>query len=525
MIRNTAGCEATAAYLRISRKDGDKAESDSIGNQRALLDKFIDSSAGEFSLFKHYIDDDFTGTNFDRPAFKEMMEDIKQKRVSCIIVKDLSRFGRDYIDVGNYLQKIYPKMGVRFIAINDNIDSGKQAYDMLMPMKNIFNEQYARDISQKVKTALHSKQQNGEFIGAFASYGYDKDPLRKGHLLVDHYAAGIVQRIFQMYNAGMGKMSIARVLNDEGILCPAEYKKDKGARYCNANQLTSTVYWTYSTINKILQNEIYTGKMVQGKSNFSRYRASSSRLVAKEDWAIVPDTHEAIISDEIWEATQQLLTKRTREIDFNANVSVFAGFLKCGDCGRAMSKITTGGRVRFVCGTYKRYSKELCASHRIFEDDLSEIVLTGINDKIERVHDIVEYIELRERDKRYKTDRAKLQQSIKKLEGQLGRISGLKMGLYEDYKGGILTIEEYSEYKDKYQEQEMNLTAQLDSLRQSVKGDSKDIMDNPLIKMLKERGRIEILTRPMLGQLIDNIQIYEGNRIVINYRFDLPDII
>ena len=201
-----------AVYIRLSREDGDKEESDSVGNQKKLLTEYV-SRKDELILYDVYIDDGFTGTNFNRPAFKRMIKDIEAGKVNCVIVKDLSRFGRDYIDTGRYLEREFPELGVRFISITDGIDSMKQAYDMLLPIKNIFNEQYARDISKKVQTAVKTKQKAGEFIGAFTSYGYKKSPVDKNKLIIDEYSADVVRRIFSLYIKGYGKQKIAKLLN------------------------------------------------------------------------------------------------------------------------------------------------------------------------------------------------------------------------------------------------------------------------------------------------------------------------
>lgn len=210
----------TAGYLRLSREDGDKAESDSIANQRKLLEQYLQAHP-ELRLTDFYQDDGYTGTNFDRPAFRRMEEDIARGRVNCVLVKDLSRFGRDYIEVGRYLEREFPARGVRFIAVNDHVDSEQGRYDMLLPMKNIFNTQYARDISDKVRSAIQSKQRRGEFVGAFASYGYQKDPANHNHLIPDPPAAQVVQRIFDLFEQGHGKVKIAKLLNAEGIPSPS----------------------------------------------------------------------------------------------------------------------------------------------------------------------------------------------------------------------------------------------------------------------------------------------------------------
>ncbi len=214
----------TGAYIRLSREDGDREESDSVANQKKLLTDYIKKHK-ELLLYNMYVDDGYSGITFQRPGFQQMIADIENKKISCVIVKDLSRFGRDYIETGRFLERYFPQRGIRFISVSDHIDSTRQSYDMLLPIKNIFNEQYARDISGKVRAALRTKQHRGEFIGAFASYGYRKSPSDKNRLIIDPYAASIIRRIFSLYLQGFGKQQIARMLNAEGILCPSEYKK------------------------------------------------------------------------------------------------------------------------------------------------------------------------------------------------------------------------------------------------------------------------------------------------------------
>ena len=331
----------TAGYLRLSREDGDKSESDSIANQRKLLEQYL-AARPELHLVEFYQDDGYTGTSFDRPAFRRMEADIEEGRINCVLVKDLSRFGRDYIEMGRYLERVFPARGVRFIAVNDHVDSRQGRYDMLLPMKNIFNTQYARDISDKVRSAIHTKQQRGEFVGAFPSYGYQKDPANHSRLVIDPAAAQVVRRIFDLFEQGWGKIKIARQLNAEGIPSPSEYKRILGERYHNGRKIGQTTYWTYATIHRILQNQMYAGNMEQGRNCRPTMHGRAVQL-ERSKWAVVPGTHEAIIGAEQWERVQALLRRRTRQLSFEQNQSPFAGFLRCGDCGRAMVKTRTAG--------------------------------------------------------------------------------------------------------------------------------------------------------------------------------------
>ena len=379
-----------AAYIRLSKEDGDKEESDSVGNQRKLITRYLNGK-DEFILHDCYIDDGFSGTNFNRPSFQRMISDIEAGVIDCVIVKDLSRFGRDYIDTGKYLERYFPDHDVRFISITDNIDSAKQSYDMLLPIKNIFNEQYARDISKKVYASMNMKQKAGDFIGAFPSYGYKKSPVNKNKLLIDEYAADIVREIFSLYIQGVGKLSIAKRLNAKNIPCPSEYKRLNGENYKNPRRLKNASYWTYSTIHTILQNEMYIGNMVQG-TRHQRLRGKQ-RALDRKDWIIVENTHDPIIDLETWEKTQRLLAIQHRDLDLETNKSIFAGFLKCGDCGRSMMKnywrrVDGSYSYAFYCGTYKRNGKQYCTPHALPMRVLEKIVLDDLNILLQEVSDL-----------------------------------------------------------------------------------------------------------------------------------------
>lgn len=503
-------------YSRISREDGDKAESESLGNQREIIKSFVKKHK-DMKIVDYYSDDNFSGTNFNRPEFKRMYEDIKDGKINCVIVKDLSRFGRDYIDVGNYIQKVFPKFGVRFIAINDNVDSVVKQYDMITPIKNIFNEQYARDISDKIISTFRNKQEQGQFIGAFTSYGYKKDPNNKYHLIIDEYPASIVRRIFKLFCEGKGKISIAKLLNDEGVLCPSEYKKSIGEKYTNSHKLQNTNYWTYSTIHNILCKEIYIGNMVQHRSDCSKFNYSGVQ-VQKDDWIIVENTHEPIIDKETWNTTQGLLKRRTRQLGFQNNVSMFAGFLTCGDCGRAMAKITWNKKVRYVCGTYKRYSK-VCTSHSIPEEKLISIVLEDVNYILSKIDNIKSLVEEAQKDANKHNQDSNDKDSLLNIEAQLNKIKHLKKSTYEDYRTGLLTKEEFIEYKADYDKQERSIEKLIQDMNDKSISQEEAIIESEFVKSLKNTSRIDTLDRVVLESFYDKIYIYEDKRIKFKYKF------
>lgn len=501
-----------ARYERLSREDGDKLESDSIVHQQYLLEDFC-ARHPEFTVIGDYSDDGYTGTNFNRPAFARMIADIEAGKIDCVIVKDLSRFGRDYIDMGYYLERYFPGKGVRFIAVNDHVDSLAGAYDMMLPLKNVFNTQYARDISDKVRSSFRAKQHRGEFVGAFASYGYLKDPANHNHLIIDPVAAPVVRRIFEMTAQGIGQVKIAKTLNEENIPCPSDYKRMMGEKYENSKRLGKTCYWTYSTVHKIVRNQMYIGNMVQNRSVRATMHAKAKKADESE-WIVVEGTHEPIISKELWNAVQAVISKNAREIDFDGHVGLFAGFLRCGDCGRAMTKTTWSGRTTYSCGSYHRYGASVCTSHYTKQEDLEAILLGDLNQIISAVRDLKSLAE----NNRTKTsvENAAVQER-RRLEAALDRIRRLKQSSYEDYRDELLSKEEYLRYKKDYDRQEETLAGQMSALES--RGDSKNLLEKPWVDQLIQLGKLTELDRATLAQTVKEIRIFENKHIEITYLF------
>ncbi len=502
----------TAIYARLSREDGDKPESDSIVNQKLLLENYI-LSHGDMELVATYMDDGFTGTNFDRPDFRRMMADMEGKRIDCVVVKDLSRFGRDYIDVGHYLERWFPEHGVRFIAVNDGVDSERGPYDMLLPVKNVFNEQYARDISRKVKSAVQTKQKQGAFIGAFSSYGYRKDPEDRNKLIVDPCAAPVVKRIFDLFESGVGKVKIAKLLNGEAIPCPSEHKRLNGERYNNGRRIHSTTYWTYATIHRMLQNQMYAGSMEQGRAPRQTLHGKAKRL-ERSQWMVVEGTHEAIIGPEQWERVQALLSKDTRTLSFEGNVSPFAGFLRCGDCGRAMSKTGRPSGISYCCGSYKRYGPAVCTRHAVSQRALENIVLADLNRVINSVGDLGKAVQAAVEQPK---ERRNLQAEQERCQGGLNRLYRLKKAAYEDFKEGLINREDFLRYKADYERQEEQLAAQMARLGEPEK--EEDALGTAWVEELLRHGKLTVLDRATLAETIERILIFEDGKIEITYLF------
>lgn len=518
-----------AAYIRLSREDGDKAESDSISNQKRLIADYVKEKE-DLTVYDTYVDDGFSGTDFNRPSFRRMIDDIEDRKVNCVIVKDLSRFGRDYIDTGRYLERYFPERDVRFISVTDNIDSAKQAYDMLLPIKNIFNEQYARDISQKIHAAVRTKQKAGEFIGAFASYGYRKAPADKNRLVVDVYAAEVVRRIFELYIRGCGKLRIAAILNGEGIVCPSEYKKINGENYRNAHRLDSTSYWTYSTINRILQNEMYIGNMVQGRKH--QQMRSRARTADRGEWIVVQGTHEAIIDKDTWEKTQELLKRRTRNVDLQKSTAVFAGFLKCGDCGRALVKKAYAAEhngkknvsgITYYCGTYVRSGRQYCTPHKIGYETLEKIILDDLRVMLQSMDNLEELAAEGRADSMTMPSGMTAPDSRENgriaIRTELEKVRKLKKAIYEDYREELISKEEFVSYRQDYAKREEMLEKELACMEEKRGAMETGVLDNAWLQHLLQYREVEKLDRAAAVEMLHEIKVYENHKIKIIYNF------
>ena len=513
-------CWDTALYIRLSREDGDKEESDSVGNQRDMLCAYIEGNE-QFRLFDVYIDDGYTGTNFKRPGFKRMVGDMKEGRINCIIVKDLSRFGRDYIGVGDYQENVFPSYGTRFIAINDHIDTylnQDESDSIIVPFKNIINEQYARDISRKVRSALDTKRKRGEFIGAFACYGYQKDPLNKNRLVVDAEAAEVVRKVFVWFISGLPKLSIAQRLNEMDMPCPSEYKKQKGQKYVNPKKLERTFYWTHTTVHRILNNEMYVGNMVQHTQTIQSFKRKRNMQVDRSDWIIVPGTHEAIIDQQTWEIAQRLLRIDIKRSQYTGEVHLFAGLIRCADCGRAMKK-RSGGNTYYVCGTYMMYGKKYCSGHSIRYDELKAMVSSELKAQIDKYVDFNRIsLEIRRQSDR-SLNAGIIENRLIALQKKLESIMILRRGLYEDFKCGLLTEKEYTQFKEDYDNQNVKIEEIISDLTAKLKKQGGDDVAKRSSNLLLKYRNAEEPTRELLVSLVRSISINEDKSIVIDFDF------
>ena len=508
-------------YLRLSKEDGDVAgsetlQSNSIENQKEYIEDYIHSKP-EIKIVDFYVDDGYSGVNFDRPDFQRMLQDIKNKKIDCVIVKDLSRLGRNYIEVGKYIERLFPFLGVRFIAINDTAASN----NIIIPFKNLINDAYCRDISIKIRSHLEVKRKRGEFIGAFAVYGYmrGKD---KNKLIVDPYAAEIVKEIFGMKMDGMSQQAIADELNSLGILSPAEYKKEQGSGYKTVFQTHSKAKWTAMAVMRVLTNEIYVGTLIQGKESTPNYKVKVREKKPREEWIRIENAHEAIINRADFEIISDIIQKDTRVTAGKRAVSIYSGYLVCADCGCSMvrKKAYSGSfeYVYYVCSGNKK-NKDTCSSHRISENALNLAVTKTLQLHLKHLADLQESI-LYIRKTSYNSDKIKMMVlQSEKIKGDIEKYNRLKLECYEDYKNELITQDEYLLFKkelDNRIEDTKKAATEL-SKKKRMLLDGRYEKESFMEKFLTSKD-IE-LKRSLFVRFISQIYVYEDHRIEIMFRY------
>lgn len=515
-------------YIRLSKEDllRGRDESNSVINQRRLLEQYHQTHLDEFydgTEQDVYVDDGKTGTDTDREDFQRLLADVYSGRINCVIVKDLSRLSRNYTDAGNLIENLFVRLNVRFISLAEGVDSYRNpdsVSNIIVPITNVMNDQYCYQTSKKIRQVFDMKRRNGEFIGSYAPYGYVKDPNDKHALLVDPEAAEVVKSIFALFLSGMNKRGITYYLNDHGTLCPTAYKQQQGLKY-NAPNAQGNPMWSTITIDTILKNRVYVGDMVQGRQRVKSYKIHIQEKVPEEEWFIVENTHEAIIDRETFAKVQSLLKRDTRTAPKAKQLYLFSGFLKCADCGRAMSRIASKGiYVYYQCGTYKSLSKKACTMHSIKSDRLEAGVLFAIQ---QQVHLALTYSEFVARINSAPLKRSKskrLEDTIAAKEKELAKIMRYKQALYQDWKDGEITRNDYRHMSEDYEQQiealtriMQTLTAEQEQLENGVDAES------PCLTAFLKYRNIDKLTREILGELIDHIKVYEGGNISVKFKY------
>ena len=510
-------------YLRLSRDDGDKEESGSITGQRELLRDYI-SQHPELREYAIRIDDGFSGSTFERPGFQKMIEDVKAGRTDCIVVKDLSRFGRNYLDAGEYIEKIFPFLGVRFIAVNDNYDSlgeKKSSDDLIIPFKNLINEAYCRDISMKIRSQLEIKRKNGQFLGSFAAFGYLKDEQDKNKLVVDQYAADIVRDIFKWKLEGISPQDIADALNKLGILSPMEYKRSLGMKYTTSFKTSAKAAWSAGTVIRILKNPIYTGVLIQGKETTPSYKVHKRIAKDKSEWTVIEDSHEAIISGIDFDSVQKVLKCDTRRSPDDKAVGLFSGMLFCGDCGASMVRKTVPAGekkyVYYVCSAHKQ--DKSCSPHRMRDAALEEIVLDSLRQHIREVVNMSELLNITDTAPLRNAQAQKVQRQLDKKREEYEKLQKLLMSLYENLTDGVIDREEYARLKASFTARADEAEKQMDALRESLNDIQSHGAENVWMNEFIRRQELASLDRAVVVALIDKILIHSNDVVEIIYRW------
>ncbi len=513
-----------AVYVRLSKEDGDKEESDSIVNQKELIRAFLEDKP-DIEVCGEWADDGYSGADFERPNFQRMIREIEAGHIDCVVVKDLSRFGRNFVEAGRYIDQIFPALGVRFIAVNDGFDSakGRTSSDrILIPFKNLINDAYCRDISVKVRSQLETKRKKGDFIGSFAVYGYLKDPADRHRLVVDEYAAGVVKDIFRWKLEGASQQRIADRLNDRGELSPMEYKRFCGMRYQSGFQVNAKARWTAVAVGRILRNELYIGTMVQGKRTTPNHKVKKTLLKPSEEWVRVEGSHEPIIDREDFLAVGRLLLQDTRVAPKEETVYLLSGLVFCADCGFCMvrNSVCRNGKtyVYYMCGNNRTNGK--CSSHRVSGGQLEQSVFLALKQHIGQTVDIDRVLAYIDTLPYHQAEVEKADRQLLKKQEEAEKYTRLKTSLYESLMEGIVSKGEYLELKSLYDGKLQEAQAAMERLRKEMEGLLQNRTDGTYwIEQFKKHRNLTELTRHIAVTLIDRIEVCEDCRIQVRFKY------
>lgn len=513
-----------AMYVRLSNSDDLKnnEESNSIINQKRLIEDYVKKQP-DISIVTEKVDDGYSGIIFERPAFTEMMDDIESGKINCVIVKDLSRFGREYIETGRYLQKVFPTYGVRFIAINDSIDTVNEnnANDgLITSFKSLINDSYCRDISVKTRSSLEIKRIKGEYLSSTARYGYLKSEENKYQLVIDEYAAQIVRNIFRLKIEGYSAINIADKLNEDGVLSPFEYKKVKGFSFAKGGfGDEEEAKWSATTIKRILTDEIYIGNMVQGKRTKVNYKVNSLINKPKNEWIRARNTHEPIIDNDVFELVKKIMLLDTRTSPKKDSIYMFSGILICGDCGNRMSRKTVVSRghkyIYYNCPTTK---KQGCNGEMIREEDLIQCTLHSLKIHINNVISLDEILTGADKNSINEHRLNKLNDLIKVNQDKIIEINTYKATLYENMVDGILSKEEHKKFRSKYNLEIEYIRDEINEFEEEIEN-IKNEESSKWINYFREFAEVNELNRKIVISLINSIIVKKKNLININFNY------
>ena len=513
-------------YIRLSREDGDKEESSSVTNQREMLKRYV-SEQENFFIVKEYVDDGWTGTNFDRPKFKEMIADIEAGIIDTVITKDLSRLGRERLGVGHYTEIYFPEHNVRYIALLDNIDTYMDAgMNDMAPFKGVINDMYVRDISKKIRSSLIERKKAGNFLGVTAPYGYKKDPNNKFHLVINEKEAEVVKRVFRLYLEGNGLTKIAQILTKDGIPVPGESrnigKTRKTALYSS---------WKQTTIRRILDNRVYLGELVQFKRRKINYKSKRRITVPEEERYICRGTHEAIIDEESFNAVQNIL-KKNKSFKGTKHDYLFKGLLYCAECGARLNitysnyALKKYGEYRYttICYSYSRLYSDICTRHSNSIPELEEVLIKHIKEVCSRyINENLqdELISMAKKQKQLELKQISNEKRLETLEQKIADIGLYIKNLYIDKVKGVISENDYISLVADFTKDRDNLIKEKEELIKIINNQKPQIDETAKIeKLAKEFISLEKPTKQLLNELIEKITISENKEINIYFKFN-----
>ena len=524
--------ETAAIYCRLSQDDGSVGESGSIQTQRTLLTQYCEEHG--ITIGGYYCDDGWSGTNFERPDFKRMLDDIEAGKINMVVVKDLSRFGREYAQMGMYIEHYFEQKGVRFLSVAENIDSANGLDNLVLPFTNVINSFYARQSSSKTKAAFQARARAGMFIGSRAPFGYIKDPNDNHHLIVDPPAADVVRDIFRMFADGVGYVRMSKILRERGVLNPQAYFNQNNPDYFKSDYWRQPHDWHPTSIRVILNNPVYLGKTVFGRTKTKGFFDKSRVHTDEEDWIVVDDTHEALITQELWDTVHQMMAARRRE-NGKGEVQPFIGLVKCAGCGSALNVSydkRKGKYTSFSCWVYKNYGKARCTSHAISYNALSQLVLEDIRrNAIVAKKYTAKYMEMlvAAKEEKKKADTDRLKRELKAADKRIDELSKILTRIYEDVALERISEERYQAMAPGYEREQALLKAKRDELSREIES-SEEVYENieRFLPVIWKYTDIEKLDARILNELIDRIVVHEKElgpdglkhqRVDIHYKF------
>lgn len=515
----------TAIYCRLSRDDGMEQDSSSIQTQKEMLTRYCHENG--FTPYQLYIDDGWSGTNSDRPDFQRMLSDIEDGKINCVITKDLSRLGRNYLETGGYTEIFFPEHSVRYIAVTDGVDTANGSTMDITPFKNLLNDMYARDISKKITSAMLTKKRQGKFIGDTAPYGYEKDPADKNHLIVNEKYAPTVRRIFQMAKDGLGVKNIAKILSAEKVRRPGAVAGDNHAEFRKYVGNGDEYLWHAATVRGILRNATYKGCIVANKTVKMSFRSKKRRPCTKDEIIVVEGMHEPIIEPDEWELVQRLITSRKKSVgDSQKYDNIFCGLLKCSDCGYSLGLARNRKKWNeedysenfdFYCNRYRSHGLAGCSKHRISAVSLYNAILADIkrlannaleNDK-QMISSIAAKLSKDEMDGMKQAER-----DLKKANKRLSELDRLFAKLFESHAKEEISDRNFSTLSASYEVEQKNLEAKISELNMIIKANRENRENaETFVDIIKNYADITELSQAMLNTLIDKIEVHEPENI------------